>query len=624
VKQKLKTLKQGCARRLWAFSSPWRQLPEISGAVGKSEIEKKISYIGFEKILKTSWEMWYLAAVTFTVWALVIWPFTDKKITVVVWLSLGILCIAWGKWVGLFNVPPHASKELLRHKEKLIGRVSIIGNTLWGCAVFTLPSGTREFDAYYVMMMMLVSTCYMGLYSLYRPGMLWGGLPPVLIAAVTLFSRGDGLRILTAFIFLLAMVEIFRIANTSGKMIEAALISEEEKKLLLEELHIRRVEAETANLAKTRFLTAASHDLRQPIHSVALLLGVLRQSSSPPTTHLIDRLETSVQNMDRLLNAVMEASTLDSQKISIATDCFSIKPILDRLKNQFELQAQEKNIQFSVQTIEQHVVVDSFQLHRILSNFLSNAIVYTPQHGKVCVRCRVRNEQLWIQVWDNGLGIAHAEIKNIFNEFYQVSASKEEMQVSGLGLGLYIVKRIAQQLGHPIQVRSRLGRGSVFSVGIPCAAQATTIIENTTDIKNEIFEQLIKLLGGLLVLVIEDDARVLKDIEIFLTSLHCQVLCAKSGHAALSLVSDTLRTPDLIVSDYRLGQGMNGVEAIENIRTLVAQKIPALLLTAEYVPQPSGDEKFHGIPVVSKPINLALFAQTLDQILVGLTQKHPS
>jgi two-component system, sensor histidine kinase len=609
------TVKSRFRKKLWEFASPWMNLPEISGAVGQSEVQSRVAYLGFYRVCKSSWITWYLAALAFAGWAAVIWPNTDKKIAVIVWLSIGAFIIAWGVWVRLFDLPPNADKKFIRHKEVLIGRVSVLGNIFWGCAAFTLPSDTREFDAYYVMTMMWVTIGYMGLYALYRPGMLWGGLPPAFFGAVTLLSRGDSPRAIAAFLFSMLMIEIFRIANTSGKMIEAALISEEEKRLLSEELHIRRIEAEAASLAKSRFLTAASHDLRQPISSAALLLAALRQSSSAENVKLIDRIEHSVQSMDSLLGSVLEASTIASGAISISVELTDIESLLAGLKDQFELQAREKNIQLTLHSIAQLVVTDKFQLQRVLSNLLSNAIRYTKENGKVCLRCRLRHGWLWVQVWDSGIGIHPQEQKAIFNEFYQVTHAKEEMKVSGLGLGLYIVKRITQELGHPLLLRSRLGRGSVFSVRIPCASFANSIAKNQSTANAEFSKQLARLLRGLLVFIIEDDVRVLEDMQIFFTTFHCHVLCASSYETAEAMVLNSLRIPDLIVSDYRLNSTHTGVDAIKNIRTKSQEHIPALLITAEYVSKKSDYEKFQDIPIISKPINFPLLAQTLSQLL---------
>lgn len=609
------TFQSALKKKLWEFTSPWRSLPDLSGAVGRSEIERKVAYIGFHRVLKSSWATWYLAFSAFILWAMVIWPYTDKKVAVIVWLSLAVLTIAWGVQIRLFDMPPNANDKLLRHKEVLISRVSVLGNILWGCAAFTLPSGSREFDAYYIMVMMCIGVGYMGLYALYRPGMLWGGLASVGIATVTMLSRGDAFGVVTAFIFCLLMVEVFRITNTSGKMIEAALISEEEKRLLTEELHIRRIEAEAANLAKTRFLTAVSHDLRQPISSAALLLETLRQSSSAENVLLIDRLDQSFQSMDRLLGSILEASTLASEAIPISVELVNIQPLLAKLQNQFELHAWHKNIQLTVHSIQQLVLTDKFQLQRVLSNLLSNAIRYTKKNGKVCVRCRVRGGRLWVQVWDNGIGIPQQEQLAIFNEFYQVARAREEMNVSGLGLGLFIVKRITQELGCPLVLRSRLGRGSVFSVGVACASAVGPVATSQKESNEETSKLLMQLLNGLLVLVIEDDVRVLEDMTIFLTTFHCQVLCSNSFETAEEVVSSSLRIPDLIVSDYRLNSTQTGVDAIENIRAKTAEKIPALLITAEYVSKDSDYGKFHGIPVVAKPINFSLLAKTLSQLL---------
>jgi signal transduction histidine kinase len=190
--------------------------------------------------------------------------------------------------------------------------------------------------------------------------MLWYSLPSALVGIIALLSRADVMKMVAVVGLLLALSEIYRLVRTSGQMTEAALISEEEKKVLLSELQIRRAEAETANLAKTRFLTAASHDLRQPINSVALLLGALQEATPPSAAHLIHRMHTSIQSMDRLLNSILEASTLDSGKVSFSIEPVEINSLLGRIQQQFEPCAQEKNIQLTVSMAHHTVMTDGF------------------------------------------------------------------------------------------------------------------------------------------------------------------------------------------------------------------------------------------------------------------------
>jgi signal transduction histidine kinase len=610
-------------QRLWEFSSPWRDLPEISGAIGKTPAQKKIAYLQYRKTQNVSPITWYMTALGYVLWAVGVWPFVEDKMLLMGWLALAMLAVVYGQILGLYFLPKDPIDAQLRRREKLTGRLATVMGVIWGLAGVTLPHSTKEFDAYFMILLLMGNTVGFTMFSIYRAGMLWHPLPATVIGAVILLLRGDGLRAIMALGFLITMAEIFRLAYTSGEMMEAALISEEEKRELLDELHLRRIEADTANRAKTRFLTAASHDLRQPINSVALLLGAMREANSTITPTLVNRMEVSIQSMDRLINAITEASTLDSGSVAISVEPVVVMPILQRLQQQFEPLAHTKDIELIVFDSSTMVLTDGFQLSRVLGNLISNAIRYTPAQGKVWVRCRQRFGVLWIQIWDTGLGISTLDRDKIFEEFYQVNPSKNHAETAGLGLGLYIVMRITQRLGHLIAVRSRLGRGTVMSVGLPiCTTDMSKTIEvsGNTLAQTSALNALSPLLHGLLVLVIEDDARVLGDMEIFLKSYQCTVLSASSAQIALAMVENTLRTPDLIISDYQLGDQKNGTQVIQTIRQNLDDQVPAILITAEYIANDQDRQKFGNIPVLSKPVNLSLLIKILQDILPSGSQ----
>jgi signal transduction histidine kinase/CheY-like chemotaxis protein len=605
-------------QRLWEFSSPWRNLPEISGAIGKTPAQRKIAYAQYRKTQDVSPITWYMTALGFLLWAAGVWPFQDEKIYIIAWLVLAIGSVVYGQILGLFFLPRNATDAQLRNREKLTSQLATVMGVIWGLAGLTLPQNTREFDSYFMVLLLLVNTVGFTMFSIYRAGMLWHPLPATIVGAIILFMRGDGLRAILALGFLITMAEIFRLAYASGEMMEAALISEEEKKELLEELHLRRIEADKANHAKTRFLTAASHDLRQPINSVALLLGAVGEANQAMMPTLVNRMEVSIQSMDRLISAIAEASALDSGSVTVNVEPTALMPILEKLQQQFEPLASAKNMELAVLVTQSIVFTDAFQLSRMISNLISNAIRYTPHDGKVIVRCRERSGMLWIQVWDNGIGILSTEKDRIFEEFYQVNPNRARTENNGLGLGLYIVMRIAQRLKHQISVRSRSGRCTLMSIGVPaCKMDLSQTIAITTDVSARIAasNSLAHLLRGLLVLVIEDDARVLSDMEIFLKSFQCTVMLASSSQAALALVENTLRTPDLIISDYQLGDNKNGVDTIQTIRQNLGEPVPAILITAEYVANDRDREKFANISMLAKPVNLLELSQLLRTVL---------
>jgi signal transduction histidine kinase len=321
------TLYEFVCQRLWEFSSPWRDLPEISGAIGKTPAQRKIAYLQYRKNLDASPLTWFATVIGYGFWATAIWPYVDDKKYLIVWAILAVSLVAYDRIFGVVQTSKVIEDSQLRQKEKSSGRFITAVGIVWGLARLILPSNTRELDVYFFATLLFVNTASFTMFSMYRAGMLWLALPATIICVAILFLQGNGLRAILPLGFLVLMVALFRIAYKSGELMEAALISEEEKRELLDELHLRRMEADTANRAKTRFLTAASHDLRQPINSVALLLGAMREVNSTITPTLVNRMEVSIQSMDRLLNSITEASTLDSGSAAISIEPTRLMPI---------------------------------------------------------------------------------------------------------------------------------------------------------------------------------------------------------------------------------------------------------------------------------------------------------
>ena len=232
--------------------------------------------------------------------------------------------------------------------------------------------------------------------------------------------------------------------------------------------------AEEANLSKSRFLAAASHDLRQPIHALGMFVGALaRHPMTDEMRRLVEQIEGSVGAMDGLFNSLLDISKLDAGVVQSHVRSFAIGPLLQRISDEFAGEAQRKGLRLTLCPCSAFVASDPVLLERILRNIVSNAVRYTDQ-GRILVGCR-RGPRLSVQVWDTGRGIAQADRERVFQEFYQVD-NFERDRAKGLGLGLAIVRRLTLLLDHPLELRSQIGRGSVFKLSLP-TAQAEAGIE---------------------------------------------------------------------------------------------------------------------------------------------------
>jgi two-component system CheB/CheR fusion protein len=344
-----------------------------------------------------------------------------------------------------------------------------------------------------------------------------------------------------------------------------------------EALAAAKEEAERANLGKSRFLAAASHDLRQPLQTLSLLQGMLADSiSDPGASQLIERLDKTIVAMSGLLDKLLDINQLDAGVVQPKFSDFAIGDLLKRLQDEFEIHAANAGLSLRVASCRLTVHSDPRLLEQILRNMLSNATKYTSQ-GKVLLGCRRRGERLSIEVWDTGTGIPETELSAIFKEFHQLE-NHTGRRAKGLGLGLAIVQRIADLLEVPISVRSHLGRGSVFAVEVP-VAHAPALIEPADSSPAEAIHEEPPA-HAQSILIVEDDVEVRETLKLLLDSRGYRTFAASDGAQALAIAAERGVRLDLIVADYNL-PGPNGLETVGKIQEASARKIPAIMLTGD-------------------------------------------
>jgi signal transduction histidine kinase/CheY-like chemotaxis protein len=366
------------------------------------------------------------------------------------------------------------------------------------------------------------------------------------------------------------------------------------------EVEHRREEAERANQAKSKFLAAASHDLRQPLHALGLFVAGLQERSLPPEAHRVaQQIERSVVAMQDLLEALLDISRLDAGGVAPNVSDFSVKRLLSAMETHFASSAQAKSLAFRIVPSRAAVRSDPILLERILLNLVSNALRYT-ERGTVLLGCRRRGPDLLIQVWDTGVGITQPGLGHIFDEFYRVPGNKTSAsQEPGLGLGLAIVDRFARLLGHTIEVRSQPGKGSMFSVRVGRAPYAAPAHEEVTGPGDA-------WLAGISVLVIDDDAAVRSAAATLFEGWGCEVATASDGAEARALLSRSpLSPPQLIVCDYRLSHEENGIDLLNQLRVDVADDIPAILVSADTTVEVANAAAANGYPLLHKPLRPA-------------------
>ena len=374
-------------------------------------------------------------------------------------------------------------------------------------------------------------------------------------------------------------------------------------------LREKKEEAETATLAKSRFLAAASHDLRQPTHALGMFVARLSQlPHDHETQQLIANLEASVQAMQDLLDALLDISRLDAQSVPVQLRPFALNELFAQLNSSLALTAEDKGIRLRIRPTPVWLVSDPALLMRILLNLVGNALRYTAKGG-VLVACRVAadGQHARVEVWDSGIGIAPAHHQDIFKEFYQVGNSERD-RGKGLGLGLNIVQRTARLLDLPMQMQSGLGCGTRFSLRVPLAP-AGADHDRRIALRPDPMAQL----TGLMVLVIEDNSLARDGLVSLLTSWGCVVGSAEGMAQALWQLENGFLA-QVLVSDYRLGEGDNGIALIRQLRLATGLSIPACLMSGDTDPSLILAAKQEGLTLLHKPVRPAKLRSLLRRL----------
>ncbi|EIK94591.1 pas pac sensor hybrid histidine kinase [Pseudomonas sp. M47T1] len=372
-----------------------------------------------------------------------------------------------------------------------------------------------------------------------------------------------------------------------------------------EELREARDAAQAANLSKDKYLAAASHDLLQPLNAARLLISTLRERPLPVAEKgLVERTHQALEGAEDLLTDLLDISRLDQAAIKPDIDVYPLDEVLAPLASEFQPVAEAQGLGLSVRCGRFAVCTDLRLLTRILRNLLSNACRYTEQ-GRILLGARRRGEHLRIEVWDTGRGIACDQLQAIFLEFNQLQVGRAAER-KGVGLGLAIVERIARILDSSVQVRSTPGRGSLFSILVPLAAQPPAPGPLPQP-------RLGNPLPGRRLLVLDNEPDILRSMADLLGQWGCSVVTATDEAGAMAALAGT--APELIIADYHLDHGVTGCEVARRLREHFAQAIPVVVITAERSDQCRRQLQRLGAPLLNKPVKAGKLRAVLSQLL---------
>jgi two-component system, sensor histidine kinase len=371
-----------------------------------------------------------------------------------------------------------------------------------------------------------------------------------------------------------------------------------------------REQAERANLAKSRFLAAASHDLRQPLQSLSLLAGTLRRlSSSADVQEAVGSIESAIDTMSRLLNALLDVSKLESGTIKPDIRDFPVAVLFRQLRTEFAAAAHNKGLELVIDPTREDAHSDPLLLGQILRNLIANAIRYTKK-GTVTLSCRRDGDALRIEVHDTGIGMARDQLQYIYDEFYQIGHDAGAVR-EGYGLGLAIVQRLVRLLQLRIEVTSEVGVGTSFALTLPRGAAEVGAAAGAHASRPGPRPGLQRHL-----LLIEDDPAVLSATRMLLGAEGYRVTATSSAQEAVRRAGE-LRDIDVIVADFHLGNRENGADAITSIRAILGQPTKAVLVTGDIAAELDVKGLDGSLRVVHKPVAAEELLATLRELLGG-------
>jgi signal transduction histidine kinase len=484
---------------------------------------------------------------------------------------------------------------------------AMVAGVVWGSSGLLLhvPGALSE---QIVVLLVTVGLAFTSTYlsSAYLPAYRAFIYPSFLLAAIPFLLGGDFWRLAIGLGTLASLPLVLRYASGLSLQLRGSIEVRLQNVELVEELRAQKKAAEEANVAKSRFLAVASHDLRQPLHALELFVQALEDMSLPGhAQQLVANVRRSVNSMEELFDSLLDISRLDAGVIHARLEMIPLAGLLERLAFEYGTVAQRKGLSLQVIQTSLYVRSDPTLLARILRNLVANAVRYT-ERGRVLVGCRRCGSQVSIEVWDTGPGIAPEKHAEVFQEFTQLGEPERDRR-KGLGLGLAIVERLAKLLGHTVRLRSVVGKGSVFAISAPRGRLEAEAILQATPLTTHC-----DLHGRLALVVQGEEGRNQLEMEQLLRGWQCEVITAGAGELR-ELLGDLRRLPDLIIVAQPTG-GESGAALVEMLRNEFNAEVPALLVGSGPAPLPTEAD---ALPVLNRPFNAARLRTLINNLLAA-------
>ncbi|HYA66706.1 MAG TPA: hybrid sensor histidine kinase/response regulator [Burkholderiaceae bacterium] len=516
----------------------------------------------------------------------VFWHTHDQTELIIWFIALQLEALLRLRSAHAFSLGGISAKEMPKWALRWLWMTATAG-AIWGTAgLHFYPPESTVLQLVLVAVILAVAFGSLTVYASYTSA-LYIYLPLALFPIIwRMLSQHDPSYYTGAAIMLAVLAFTAYFGRNFGRTVADSIKGNLENEILVRQLLAEkriaedaRRAAEAATRSKTKFFAAASHDLRQPLQAIGIYCSLLRKRAQGPLVPLVRNLSTGVETLSKLVEELLEISRLDSGAIQPQVESASLADLFIVLQREFLPLAAAKRLDLRIRPTRLHVMSDPLLLSRVLRNLLTNAVRYTARGG-VLLAARRRGDVVHIEVWDTGPGIHEQELGRVFEEFYRGESSKSEVgsavSTGGFGLGLSIVRRICNVLGHQLTVRTRPGSGTMFRVAVARSAQ-TNVRRSTA---SESAESAIQPIAGQCIVVLEDNEAILNSLTRLLRSWGANVISSTGFTGALVKRLGHDRSVDLIIADQNLGGPIDGAEAVFRIRELIGVPVPVIMLTA--------------------------------------------
>lgn len=533
--------------------------------------------------------------------AVIAWPHT-RVTNIVGWVGAALLVQASVQALSAAYRRASDRETASRRWGWRLAAAAGVAGIVWGSAAFVLVGPDKSLT------LGLISACLAGRATLsvithahFLPALHAFAVPIFGLLALRYVTLGGYGNAALGVMWIAVLGYVLLFVDRQSRAVVAQIRLRYENEQLVEQLQRQntlaeqaRARAEEASRSKSLFFAAANHDLRQPLHSLGLFATALRNGPvDDPSKKMIDQILQCTESLEQLFDNLLDISKLDAGQVEVKREIVPVDVVFDRVRSTFAVPAEDKGLRLSVRHSKAMLATDATLLFRVLSNLVSNSLRYT-ENGGVLVVCRRRGNLAKIEVWDSGIGIPPLQHERIFEEFYQLNNPSRDRS-RGLGLGLATVRRIVQLLGHPLWLRSTVGKGSRFTIEVPLADPT-----RVHSVAATIEQKVPNLIGGKLILVIDDEESVRLGMQSLLESWGCKCIAAMDSAEALRNING--RAPDFIIADLRLRGESTGIDAIRELRGELGNSIPAVLISGDTATEQLRKVSAAGLTMMHKPL----------------------